>query len=1046
MGIYDFFNKIYFNFSTVGSLIPALFFLLTAGFLLRIENKSKATFHLGIVYLLFGLVPLDYFINFSLYDPVSVYTRWISAVISLPASVHLIQFFLYFPENKKPKAAKPILYSGWAITLFVWGYYIFATIQSPKVYNFSGHYWDFDADPVQEFLGILVFVSVLGFIVTALWRIYNAHGKDVWVLSALLLSAMVVTVIPSVANILSRRGMIERGTFFGYFALLVMLGTFSLIVVYINNKKDKSSFMTKIIGISLVTFFMVLQAVGYFSIRDRESTFDELKAKDVSLILHQISNPEDLRYVKYYSIEKDYFLSNAITTETNFDLTEMKIEMINSFYYDSISKLETSEKTKESDEKIVSILDNMPTYLEAYKISILEAQRISKEQNTEFKMGKYSADLEKKLCVKRKEITNLPENNFKTLLNTYLETKNEIYFQPFKKSMLSYLQRSKSEGKELKNEVLWFISVMRPSLSRFYRTDLKTGEHFVSYFYSDLKYQRMYEVGFKYLSFRNYIHTTSLRYTLVILTVVCLVIFGFRLFLYGALIQPLDSLMAGVTKVNKGDYHVRIPISVADELGFLGKSFNRMVRSIRGAKSRLLRHAGELEAKVKDRTSELVTTIGEIQELKTHQDGDYFLTSLLIKPLSKNNNKSERVHVEFMISQKKKFQFRSYKEEIGGDICVSYNITLRNRPMSVFLNADAMGKSMQGAGGALVIGAVFQSIIQRTKYSHEMQAEYPEKWLKNTFVELHKVFESFKGSMLVSILMGLVEDDTGFMYYVNAEHPYTILYRDGKADFIEKSSLLRKLGTIDMQSSVFVQTFQMQPGDIILTGSDGKDDVFLGTNPEGGRIINDEETWILKKVEDGKGDLKKIYTSISQSGELTDDLSLLRVEYDSHVMDFVIDLDMEEVDAMLLEAKEFQNRKGHPKAIEILENAYKKSRNHIQLNKTLINLHLHAGNFRRAAKLAESFSENYPNEFDYIYIASFAYKRAALFEKALEAADRLKLRYPDMLKNLTNLAEIYFFLKDYKKSLEMVRRALKQDPENIRALLTKKKLTALNVK
>jgi hypothetical protein len=208
--------------------------------------------------------------------------------------------------------------------------------------------------------------------------------------------------------------------------------------------------MTKIIGISLVTFFMVLQAVGYFSIRDRESTFDELKAKDVSLILHQISNPEDLRYVKYYSIEKDYFLSNAITTETNFDLTEMKIEMINSFYYDSISKLETSEKTKESDEKIVSILDNMPTYLEAYKISILDAQRISKEQNTEFKMGKYSVDLEKKLCVKRKEITNLPENNFKTLLNTYLETKNEIYFQPFKKSMLSYLQRSKSEGKSLK--------------------------------------------------------------------------------------------------------------------------------------------------------------------------------------------------------------------------------------------------------------------------------------------------------------------------------------------------------------------------------------------------------------------------------------------------------------------------------------------------------------------------------------------------------------------------------------------------------------------
>ena len=77
-----------------------------------------------------------------------------------------------------------------------------------------------------------------------------------------------------------------------------MIGTFALIVVYINNKRDKSSFMTKIIGISLVTFFLVLQAVGYFSIRDREITFDELKTKDVSLTFHQISNPEDLWYVK----------------------------------------------------------------------------------------------------------------------------------------------------------------------------------------------------------------------------------------------------------------------------------------------------------------------------------------------------------------------------------------------------------------------------------------------------------------------------------------------------------------------------------------------------------------------------------------------------------------------------------------------------------------------------------------------------------------------------------------------------------------------------
>ena len=137
--------------------------------------------------------------------------------------------------------------------------------------------------------------------------------------------------------------------------------------------------MTKIIGISLVTFFMVLQAVGYFSIRDRETTFDEIKTKDVSLVLHQIATPDDLRYIKYYSLEKDYFLSQTNFSETNLDLAEMKVEMINTFYYDSIFKLENSENTKESQEKLISILENMPIYLVSYKNSILEIQKVKIE-------------------------------------------------------------------------------------------------------------------------------------------------------------------------------------------------------------------------------------------------------------------------------------------------------------------------------------------------------------------------------------------------------------------------------------------------------------------------------------------------------------------------------------------------------------------------------------------------------------------------------------------------------------------------------------------
>ena len=52
------------------------------------------------------------------------------------------------------------------------------------------------------------------------------------------------------------------------------------------------------------------------------------------------------------------------------------------------------------------------------------------------------------------------------------------------------------------------------------------------------------------------------------------------------------------------------------------------------------------------------------------------------------------------IRQYKTFQFKMRDEEIGGDLCILHKISLCGREHAVFLNADAMGKSIQGADGA----------------------------------------------------------------------------------------------------------------------------------------------------------------------------------------------------------------------------------------------------------------------------------------------------------------------------------------------------------
>lgn len=267
----------------------------------------------------------------------------------------------------------------------------------------------------------------------------------------------------------------------------------------------------------------------------------------------------------------------------------------------------------------------------------------------------------------------------------------------------------------------------------------------------------------------------------------------------------------------------------------------------------------------------------EVESLLEQQNGDYYLTSLLVKPLIVNQVKNSRIKVDFFLEQKKKFKFRKWNAEIGGDVCIAYSLRLRGRDYTVFANADAMGKSLQGAGGALVFGVVFISYVMRTLTIQSEQNYSPTEWLSQAYRELQTIFESFDGSMLISCVMGIIEDDSGIMWHFNCEHPYTVMYRNGSATFIEDETKLgKKLGTIGF-AEYTIQENQLKTGDVLILGSDGRDDVMLGTSDEGSRMINEDEKLFLKHVETGGGNLSTIADEIEKAGELTDDLSLIRV-------------------------------------------------------------------------------------------------------------------------------------------------------------------------
>lgn len=440
-------------------------------------------------------------------------------------------------------------------------------------------------------------------------------------------------------------------------------------------------------------------------------------------------------------------------------------------------------------------------------------------------------------------------------------------------------------------------------------------------------------------------------------------------------------------------------------------------------------------------SKKLQETLAVVNKLKEQQDGDYYLTALLLKPLTVNTTRPSEVIVDFYVEQKKKFEFRKRKNEIGGDICIAHTIELMGNEYTVFLNADAMGKSIQGAGGALVLGAVFRSIIERTRMKSEYSQIYPERWLKNAFIELQKVFESFDGSMLVSSILGLVENHSGLMYLINAEHPFAVLMRDGRASFIGESPYYRKLGTPGLEGPLQIVIFPLQPGDICILGSDGRDDILL-KQEEGKRIINEDEKLFLQLVEKSQGDLKKLYQLLTETGELTDDLSLMRIEYRPQkisvqkqtssdiyfsiqkIRSAVLRKDFEEANKNLIELKKHEITDG-------------------QILRTLVNLAFRAQNYEMAAYFSQKYIETNPNDNTYLFVSSVAFKKHHNWQAALNLAERLNLREPYNLKNLYNLAEIYYHLKNYSRSLEIIERILKISPQEKKALDLQTKLKKL---
>ncbi|HMZ61935.1 MAG TPA: SpoIIE family protein phosphatase, partial [Leptospiraceae bacterium] len=98
------------------------------------------------------------------------------------------------------------------------------------------------------------------------------------------------------------------------------------------------------------------------------------------------------------------------------------------------------------------------------------------------------------------------------------------------------------------------------------------------------------------------------------------------------------------------------------------------------------------------------------------------------------------------------------------------------------------------------------------------------------------------------------------------------------ASFVE-CFIHRKLGFPEWLDNVQVGMVELAPGDILISGSDGRDDIELPEMINGERVINEDEFQFLRRIEEAGADLQKIYEGISGFGKIIDDFSLLKITY-----------------------------------------------------------------------------------------------------------------------------------------------------------------------
>jgi methyl-accepting chemotaxis protein len=573
----------YANFFTIGALIPVIFYLFMAFFFLTIKKKTKSSFHLGMGTAFMVIFNLGYFIAASFNHPYAAFHRWLTVGVIMLAETHITMFLFYINDEtiQQQKKGKLLLIFQYAVALSVVAYFLYSTFNAPKIFYVNGHYWDFDAETASRTVAYFIELYIIFFVLVMIWKMLKAKDSTRWAILFLGIAYLIEAVVPSITNIMSRNGILDRGTFQITWDMFNILGYTLLATVYINITKDRITFLTKIIGISLISLLLVLQWFSYYSIMDQDKTYDRLKLTQFKLMIENNLPTSDTLYFKKYDMttKKEELI---VQKKDQFPMPQMD-------YNYTISYINRNEKSEQE------ILSQFPGY-----------RKIASKRKHD--VLAYIHSFNDDLNHLRMKIKALPDKNFDASVKIILQ-ESQGKLKTYTSDIMTSINKSSHQGIKLKKEVLRLLEPLYKPMTRFYRINSRI----ISVSYIIVKNNIIYEAGFAYNVYRQFFHPNSMKFITLLVVMLIVIAIGFRFIFQITFIKPITTLVEGMSQVKKGYLEVSLPVKNQDELGYITHNFNKMTSYLNDAKDQLEDYASHLEEKVKERTTKLEQTNEELE-------------------------------------------------------------------------------------------------------------------------------------------------------------------------------------------------------------------------------------------------------------------------------------------------------------------------------------------------------------------------------------------------------------------------------------------------